>query len=380
MGRSVQPGGRVVTGLVLVWILLPLLVSFGLCWLMIRLGPHDAPDGARKTQAAPVPSAGGAGILGGIAAAMLAGMAVLPQVPGAGSSAIAMTGLWGPLVFVLIAGALGYADDRHSLAAKPKLAVLAAGAVLAAIFGPQINRVWLPGAAGAGFEIWPLMAVAGIALWLFVMANAVNFIDGANGIALGSAAIILMALALLALPGALNSPREGGVLVVLILAAAVAAVLGFLVWNLAGKLYAGDTGSLAIGALLAGMGAVVAQTYSVWVPAALALPFLVDVLLTLAWRARHGRPLMQAHRDHAYQLFLRAGWRHGRVAALWWTMTAVCAGAVLIAPASGIFGLFGFGWTPGLSFMVFSGLLIAGIGLWIWQRTTLGKRLETEGR
>jgi len=380
MGRSVQPGGRVVTGLVLVWIVLPLLVSFGLCWLMIRLGPQDAPDGARKTQAAPVPSAGGVGILGGIAAAMLAGLALLPQVPGAGLDAIAMTGVTGPLLFVLIAGALGYADDRHNLPAKPKLAVLAAGAVLAAIFGPQISRIWLPGAAGSGFEIWPLLAVAGVALWLFVMANAVNFIDGANGIALGSGAIMLMALALLALPGALNSPREGGVLVVLILAAAVAAVLGFLAWNLAGKLYAGDTGSLAVGALLAGMGAVVAQSYSVWVPAALALPFLIDVLLTLAWRARHGRPLMQAHRDHAYQLLLRAGWRHGRVAALWWAMTAVCAGAVLIAPASGIFGLFGFGWTPGLSFMVFSGLVIAGTGLWIWQRMTLGRRLEANGR
>ncbi|MFN3312093.1 MAG: glycosyltransferase family 4 protein [Hyphomonas sp.] len=367
------------TGLVLVWIVLPLLVSFGVCSLMIRLGPQDAPDGARKMQAAPVPSAGGVGILAGLAAAMLVGLTLLPQVPGAGLGAIAMTGLTGPLVFVLIAGALGYADDCHNLAAKPKLAVLAVGAVLAAILGPQISRIWLPGAAGSGFEVWPVLAVAGVALWLFVMANAVNFMDGANGIALGSAAIMLMALALLALPGALNSPREGGVVVVLILAAAVAAVAGFLAWNLAGKLYAGDTGSLAIGAVLAGAGAVVAQTYSVWVPAALALPFLIDVLLTLAWRAKRGRPLMQAHRDHAYQLLLRAGWRHGQVAGVWWAMTALCAGAVLLAPASGIFGLFGFSWTPSLSFMVFAGLLAFGTGLWTWQRMTLGSRLEAEG-
>ena len=368
------------TGLALVWIVLPLLVSFGICWLMIRLGPQDAPDGARKMQAAPVPSAGGVGILAGLGAAMLLGLTLLPRVPGAGLSAISVTGLTGPLVFVLIAGVLGYADDRHNLAAKPKLAVLAAGALLAAIFGPQISRIWLPGAAGSGFELWPWLATAGVALWLFVMANAVNFMDGANGIALGSAAIMLMALALLALPGALNSPREGGVIVVLILVAALAAVAGFLAWNLAGKLYAGDTGSLAIGAVLAGAGAVVAQTYSVWVPAALALPFLVDVFLTLAWRAKRGLPLMQAHRDHAYQLLLRAGWRHEHVAGLWWAMTAACAGGVLIAPGSGLFGLFGFSWTPSLSFMVFAALLAVGAGLWIWQRMTLGRRLETEGR
>ena len=44
----------------------PYLISLFVCWLMIRLGPKDAPDGGRKTQAAPVPSYGGMGVLGGM--------------------------------------------------------------------------------------------------------------------------------------------------------------------------------------------------------------------------------------------------------------------------------------------------------------------------
>lgn len=364
------------TAIVLVWVFLPLIVSLAIGVLMIRLGPKDAPDGVRKTQARAVPSAGGVGIVGAIMAAMAAGFIFLPDVPGAGPAAMGQSGLAGPLLLVLIAAALGYADDRYNLPAGRKLAVLAAGALFAALYGPHLSRIWLPGAGLSGHELVPALAIAGVALWLFVMANAVNFIDGANGIAMGSALIMLVAMALLALPGALYSPREGGVLLVLVLAAASAAICGFLVWNLGGRLYAGDTGSLAIGALLGGAGVAVAVSYSVWVPATLALPFLIDVLLTLAWRARQGRPLMQAHRDHAYQLLLRAGWGHLQVAGLWWGFSAACALAVLIAPASGIFGLFGFGWTPGLSFKLFTGLALLGSGLWIWQRMTLGRRLE----
>ncbi|MFN7054565.1 glycosyltransferase family 4 protein [Hyphomonas sp.] len=358
----------------LVWFALPLSVSAAVCALMIRLGPKDAPDGGRKTQAAPVPSAGGIGILAGLAAALIAGAVGMPDHVSAGS--IAQAGLAGPLLFVLLAGVLGFADDRWSLPAGRKLAVLAAGAVFAALYGPHIHHFWLPGAEAPGYPLAPFLAVAGAALWLFVMANAVNFMDGANGIALGSSAIMLTTLALLALPLALYATEpEAGLLVYLLLGAA-AAVSGFLIWNLAGRLYAGDTGSLAIGALIGGAGLALAETYSVWVPATLALPFLVDVFLTLLWRARKGRPLMQAHRDHAYQLFLRAGWRHGQVGALWWAMTGVCAAAVLVGPAGTVFGLGAMGGAPGDAFVLFLSLLLAGCGLWIWQRATLGRQLE----
>ncbi|MFN4185758.1 MAG: glycosyltransferase family 4 protein [Hyphomonas sp.] len=352
--------------LALVWVALPLIVSVLVCALMIRLGPQDAPDGGRKTQARPIPSAGGVGVLAGIAAALILASLVQPGDLGNPLATLAQIALAGPMLLVLMAGLLGFADDKLNLRAGRKLLVLAAAALLAAIYGPHVTHLWLPGAGPEGIILPGVLAVAGAALWLFVMANAVNFMDGANGIALGSAAILLTALAVIVAPPQGSAP---GILF-LLLVAAVAALCGFLAWNLPGRLYAGDTGALAIGALIGAAGLSVGVIHSVWVPAILVLPILIDVFLTLIWRARLGRPLMQAHRDHAYQLFLRAGWSHLKVAALWWGLCLVTSLAAITGTRQG----------SGIAASLFALFLIVGSALWIWQRVTLGRRLAAEGR
>lgn len=345
-------------------VLAAFLVSLIVCWLMIQLGPKDGPDGDRKTQARAVPSAGGLGILAGMTAALAAaGFAPLPGLESP-FAAIAQSALAGPMFLVLIAGLLGFADDRFNLPAGRKLGVLAAASLLAALYGPHLDHFWLPGTGADGAALPLALGIAGAALWLFVMANAVNFMDGANGIAMGSAAIMLAALAVMAAPPPGSAP---GILA-LILTAAVAALIGFLVWNLPGRLYAGDTGALAIGALIGGAALAVATFTSVWVAALVALPILADVFLTLIWRARHGRPLMQAHRDHAYQLLLRAGWSHLQVAALWWAFSLASGGAAILGARQG----------PATAFTLFAGLLALAILLWVWQRVTLGRRFNAE--
>ena len=350
----------------LVWAALPLLTSFLVCALMIRLGPKDAPDGGRKTQARPVPSAGGLGVLAGITAALGAASLLMPAGLGNPLITLAQTALAGPMLLVLIAGLLGFADDKLNLPAGRKLLVLAAASLFAAIYGPHVTRLWLPGLGAAGLALPVVIGMVCAALWLFVMANAVNFMDGANGIAMGSSAILLAALAVIV------APPPGAVpgILFLLMIAAVAALCGFLAWNLAGRLYAGDTGSLAIGALIGGAGLSVAVIHSAWVPATLVLPILIDVFLTLIWRAGLRRPLMQAHRDHAYQLFLRAGWSHLKVAGLWWGFCLITSLAAITGARQG----------PGVAAGLFALLLGVGCALWIWQRVTLGRRLADEGR
>lgn len=352
--------------LVLVWAAVPLIVSFLVCALMIRLGPKDAPDGGRKTQSRPVPSAGGVGILAGMCAALFGASLLQPGGLGNPLATLAQTALAGPMLLVLIAGLLGFADDKLNLPAGRKLLVLAAASVLAAIYGPHVHRFWLPGADGLGHVIPVFIAIAGAALWLFIVSNAVNFMDGANGIALGSCAILLAALAVITAPPAGGAP---GILF-LLLVAAVASICAFLAWNLTGQLFAGDTGSLAMGALIGAAGLSTAVLHSVWVPATLVLPILIDVLLTLVWRGRLGRPLMQAHRDHAYQLFLRAGWPHVQVAALWWGFCLITSLAAITGARQG----------PATAFGLFALLLSTGMVLWIWQRITLGRRLAAAGK
>ncbi len=347
----------------------PFAVSLLVCALMIRLGPKDAPDGGRKTQAVPVPSSGGVGVMIGIAAAVAAGTFIgMPFPDWLGTPPLA-----GVAAFAVFAGLLGWADDVRSLPAGLKLVLLLGAAAAAVMVGPQITTLWI---AGTGVAIPLAVGLVGAAAFIFVMANAVNFMDGANGIAMGTAMIILLMLALLLAPDAIYSAgvRLPGVLMALLIAA-VAALAGFLVWNLQGKLFAGDAGSLSVGGLIGGASALFAVNGPVLVPLTLCLPILVDVFLTLAWRARQGRPLMQAHRDHAYQLLLRAGWRHGQVARLWWGMTALCGLAVLAGPFAAATGIFGVPRLP-LDVIVFAVMLVLGAGLWVRQRLTLGRRLE----
>ena len=75
---------------------------------------------------------------------------------------------------------------------------------------------------------------------------------------------------------------------------------------------------------------------------------------------------MTAHRDHAYQLFLRSGWKHIPVAVLWWVFSWACALTAMNVP-------------DGLAAVAFFGLAIMGSALWFLQRFTLGRKLAAEG-
>jgi UDP-N-acetylmuramyl pentapeptide phosphotransferase/UDP-N-acetylglucosamine-1-phosphate transferase len=118
--------------------------------------------------------------------------------------------------------------------------------------------------------------------------------------------------------------------------AAALACAGFLPWNLRGLLFQGDTGALFCGFLFAAL-AILATTPSVrpglslYFGPLILLPFLTDVLLTLAVRARRGQSLLKAHRDHLYQLWLRQTSQPSHVALAWRVM--------LIMAVYGGFGL-----------------------------------------
>ena len=118
--------------------------------------------------------------------------------------------------------------------------------------------------------------------------------------------------------------------VALLAGALAGALTGFLVWNLQGKLFVGDAGAFFAAAILGGLGLEIVRLRPdlLFVPPMLLLPFLSDVLLTLAWRMRHGKKLFAAHRDHAYQIAMKAGLKHWQVAvvhAVWATNAAVFA-------------------------------------------------------
>ena len=321
------------------------LLAWIACGLTMRLNVLDAPDGARKQQAAPVPRLGGIGVLATII--ILYGMAALAHeaLPGA----IGHDWLPGPIKLVLLAlagglalGLIGVADDVFGLTSLVKLVLVAGVCIAAPLFGVRVAAFETP----FGGTDLAAITILGSALWLLVFTNAANFMDGSNGLSLGSMGIMFAGLGGAYAVSADAAFPTG-------LAVIMGAIGGFLIHNMRGKLYAGDGGAFGLGGLFA-MLALVAGL-PVWTAATLALPFLVDVLLTLILRARNGEPWLVAHADHAYQALIKAGWSHWEAAVSWWALSAACAVGAVIAVSGG-------GALPFAVFVFFLAILCA---LWV---------------
>jgi len=318
----------------------------------MKAGVLDHPDGDRKTQAAPVPRLGGLGILLGafIAGALYPMSQMITGNPQALAAFDPVTD-WVEAnwqVYMLTVGAvlLGLWDDVTTAPTVIKLGLLGALCIalpIAGLIPEALHTPW------GNLETPLALLIAGSAAWLLVFVNAANFMDGSNGLSIGSLGIMSAGLMVV-------GAAQGAFGFTLWWFALFGGIAGFLALNLKGKLYAGDAGALGLGALFAALALV--SDLNVWTIGTLALPFLVDVLLTLIWRAKHGRSWLKAHRDHAYQSLIERGWSHFETALLWWGLSAVCAVAALIAARA----------TGAAPFIVFWGLAAAMTLLWIVER------------
>jgi UDP-N-acetylmuramyl pentapeptide phosphotransferase/UDP-N-acetylglucosamine-1-phosphate transferase len=314
-----------------------------LCRLVMMLPVVDAPTEARKVQKTPVPTLGGLGVAVGASIAVLA---ILSLTSWNLTDAILVTFAGG-----VAALALGLADDTMRVPATARLILMLAIALAMTAMGVRADA----------FEPWPgiaiglpvALAVIGSVLWLIVIINAVNFMDGANGVSMGMAAIAAAGLAA-------SASFIGAWHIALLAAALSGALAGFLVWNLPGKLFVGDTGALFTGAVLGGLCLELVRLRPdlLFVPPILLMPFLSDVLLTLIWRTKHRKKLTEAHRDHVYQIAIKAGLNHWQVAGIHavWAFNAAAVGVI-----AAIVG----GQVPLLAFLV-----LLGLSTWvhIWVR------------
>ncbi len=290
--------------------------------LVISGGPIDVPR-ERGSHARPTPTSGGLAVM----AATGIGIGLCLLLSGA-----SVPGNWrdGALLFGFAAlmGLSGALDDLFDMPAKLRL-LFQVGLCLAFAtfyrvttldFGPGLV-VHLP---------WPV-GLLGSAAWLVLGINTINFMDGSNGLAAGTQAMALGVLALLVLLLASGTVLGGFLGVVLIVCVCAAgAHLGFMPFNVTGRAFQGDAGSLFGGALVTGA-ILVIRAYgvgSVWFGGFLLAPLLVDVVLTLITRARQGKNLMRPHREHLYQLWLqRRDPSHARLALWVWFLCALSSAA-----------------------------------------------------
>ncbi len=280
------------------------------CALIVRRGWVDTP-GERSSHDRPTRTGGGLAIALALVAATLQSFVMPDEAAPHGAVFTALLGAWAMAM-------LGLSDDRNATGPRVKLLLGVVVSLLAALFMAPVRAI--PLWPGVTLPLWGPLGVAGGVLWLVTATNAVNFMDGANGFAPGG---LLVALLALAAGAALGGDLE----VAWAAALAAAAYAGFLPWNLAGRLFQGDAGSLFGGFLFAALhlAAVGRGSLPLLFGPVVLLPWLTDVLLTLLRRARAGRPLLHAHREHLYQRWLQVTGRpHLSLA---WRNAVVCLAA-----------------------------------------------------
>lgn len=299
-------------------VVVALITSLVVCRALISSGPLDAPDEDRKNHPKPTPTSGGVGIAAGFAAAM----ATLAPFSSVLRQQIGAPGAQPILVAALLAyplAVVGFIDDVKYLRARFKFVIYAVLSLAAAWFLGAVAEIRV---GDISVLLPPVIALGGTALWVFTMINAVNFMDGANGLSMGSVAIGFLALVALALVNGVDS-------VVVMGLGCAGALVGFLAWNFpSGRLFAGDSGALFAGALasFASLILIAESDVSPLLAPIVFFPLLADALLTLLDRVGRRCSILDGHLEHVYQIAILWGWSHKRVALTYWGAMALCGG------------------------------------------------------
>lgn len=264
--------------------------------LATRIGATDRPSARGVNQRPGMPLLGGIAV----AAAFFAGMISVDQAP---RSAVDVQRWWGLLAGGLVLIGTGIWDDRFGMNALPKLTLQLVAASIAIASGFEIGRLSNPGSGAVVVELPRWVAWPASLLWIVGVTNALNLLDGLDGLAAGVGAIIAATLTVVAW-------QAGAPLGVFVGLALVGALLGFLPHNFApARIFLGDTGSLFIGyalALLALEGYKRVSLITFLAPLlALAVPIL-DTALSILRRVRLHAPIFSADRLHMHHRMLDA--------------------------------------------------------------------------
>ncbi|MGH2680471.1 MAG: glycosyltransferase family 4 protein [Actinomycetota bacterium] len=300
-----------------------------------RFGAIDEPS-ERKLHEVPTPTMGGLAMWVGFLAAIGASR-FLPFFGSMNETAVEPVAA--VVTCTLMAG-LGMIDDRRGTSALAKLTAQIFIAGILVLLGVQLAFFVLPGEQIAVLgtdEAVPLTI-----LWVVAAANAINLVDGLDGLAAGMVAIAAATFfAYLVIAG---DTLESGSAAALLSAITVGICVGFLPWNFhQAKIFMGDTGSMLLGMLVAiatisgvginpvppDRGEVALIALPLLVPLlVLAIPFL-DVLLAIVRRTRKGLGIAHADKEHIFHRLMDIGHGHRQTVLLMYLWSALVCGSAL---------------------------------------------------
>jgi UDP-GlcNAc:undecaprenyl-phosphate/decaprenyl-phosphate GlcNAc-1-phosphate transferase len=323
------------------------LVTLALTPVMIRLswrfGVVDRPD-SRRVHTRPTPRLGGAAIVAGV----LVGFGVAWLTGEFRPVFRTIAPPLGVVLATLTMYVVGQLDDLRDVSAPAKTAgsVLAGSILAASGVAILFFRVPFVGLVALPPDLVPLITV----LWVVGMAQAVNLIDGLDGLAAGvvgiaAGAVLMFAEHLDNKDSIISDDNIGAV----IAACVVGACLGFLPWNFhPAKIFMGDAGALTLGLLMAAATIAIGgstdaelpgQTFFFFAPLFLPLVILGVPIVDTAWsllrRARNRSGLTIADKNHLHHRLMRLGHGQRRAVVILWAWTAILSGAVLVPVYTG---------------------------------------------
>lgn len=331
-----------------------------------RLGTVEAPNTSfRKIHSGAVPRVGGIALVLAFYLPLL-GLFLVGSNTGAlftSNTSMAAGLLLGGIPIVLI----GLYDDIIGAGAVEKFAIQIAVAIGLYGLGFRIDAVSLP--YNIVLELGMLSLPLTI-LWMVGLINALNLIDGLDGLAAGIA--VFAAATIFAVAFA-----NGNLLMMLFMAALAGALIGFLVFNFnPATIFMGDTGSLFLGYIIAVTSLQTstkgAATVALLTPVlALGLPIL-DTVLAFSRRLLRGQHPFQGDREHIHHKLLDMGLSHRSAVLFLYAVSAAFAMfALTVTLTDGIISAVIFG-----AAVVAVLLFVARLGVFVWDRTGLVQKRE----
>lgn len=279
----------------------------------------DKPD-QRRINIKPIPSLGGLAIF----ISFTIGMFLLP---------IENEFLWPLLIVAFVMVLTGLLDDIMEFKARYKLIGQITAAFIIVFWGNiSIDFINLP----FGGEIhFGMLSIPLTIIWIVAITNAINLIDGLDGLAAGVSTIALLTILGMAF-------IMGDALVIMIASVLIAGTLGFLPYNFnPAKIFMGDTGALFLGfiiSVLSVMGFKNVTFISLIVPILILGVPISDTLFAIIRRMVTKQPIAMADKSHLHHCLLRLGFTHRQTVILIYAIAALFSLFAFIFTMSTLWG------------------------------------------
>ena len=289
--------------------------------LAVKMGAVDVPKDGRRMHDHPIPRMGGLAIFFGFLLSVIIFCDLTSQMRGM---------LLGAAIIVV----LGIFDDIYSLRAMFKFAMQIVAALVAVLSGNVIDTLSNPNVF-SNHLYWDLglLSIPISVLWIVAITNAVNLIDGLDGLACGVSAISSMTLLVISL-----AISDGPVAI--LMAALAGSCLGFLPYNInPAKIFMGDTGSTFLGFILAVVS--IQGLFKLYTIISFAVPFLMlglpifDTCFAFIRRIAQGKSPMHADRSHVHHRLIDMGLNQKQAVAVLYVISAILGLSAVVLTTSG---------------------------------------------